>query len=213
MPGFPYIQATARLNAFFDKVRTVNQPAKMTQAWLTGIGFTSSNDRPLISLMKELGYTDGNGNPTEKWAELRGSEAVRKASLGRQMAVGYPEVFAQYPAEYIANSLTKEELKNFIRPKVSAGTLNPIVATFFGLKNLATFANGATASAATGVAAATGVPLPPVAVAPAVATSGSAVNVSINLSLELPATSDADVYDKLFEAMAKHLGSLIDRGN
>jgi hypothetical protein len=36
--------------------------------------------------------------------------------------------------------------------------------------------------------------------------------VTINLSLEIPPTSDADVYDKLFAAMAKHLGSLGDRG-
>ena len=35
------------------------------------------------------------------------------------------------------------------------------------------------------------------------------VNVAINLSLELPATADADVYDKLFEAMSRHLGNLL----
>ena len=139
MAGFPYVQATSRLAAFFEKVRTVNPPPRMTQLWLTGIGFGSVNDRPLIALMKELDYTDASGVPTSKWAELRGSEAERKASLGRQLHVGYPDVFAQYPDEYVARSLSKDEFRNFVRPKVSAGTLGPIVSTFFALRSLATF--------------------------------------------------------------------------
>jgi hypothetical protein len=211
MAGFPYIQATTRLPTFLDKVKSFNQPTKMTQQWLVDIGLTSSNDRPLIGLMKELGYTDANGVPTGKWGELRGSDAARKASIGRQLREAYPDIFSQYPDEYIASSLTKDELRNFIRPKVSTGTLEPILSTFFALRSLASFdstGSGAVPASA-GVAAGAAAPSTP---SRATSATGS-VNVAINLSLELPATTDADVYDKLFEAMARHLGNLLSRGS
>jgi hypothetical protein len=111
------------------------------------------------------------------------------------------------------DSLTRDQLKDFVRPKITSGepTVDNIAATFFALKGLAAFDGGSAAPpapSATGVAAPVASATPAVSVVP----ESGAVNVSINLSLELPATSDGDVYDKLFEAMGKHLGKLLKSG-
>ncbi len=209
MADFPYVLVPNKIGPLFDRIRTVNRPARVTQGWPESNGFTSKNDRGLIRLLKALEYIDGSGTPTGAYNELKGSEDARRSSIGRQVAVAYKVIFDHFPNEHIATGLTREELSNFVRPKVSAGqaTVKNIVSTFLAVRALARF-NGATPVEAPS-------PAPAPAAAPdrkAAATGVSeALNVTINLSLEIPPTSDADVYDKLFGAMAKHLRGLVGR--
>jgi len=213
MADWPNVGVTGRIEPLIAHIRKVNVPPKVTTQWLEAAGFKSKNDRALLGLLKGLGYIDSNGVPTDKWAELRGSDDARKASIGRQMRVAYPQVFANYPDETIPG-LTKDELKTFIGPKVTFGaeTLSNVVDTFVVLRGLATFTGGAPAAAPTATVTVS-VPQAAPAAPSAPAAGPGAVNIAINLSLELPITTDADVYDKLFEAMAKHLGTLIGRGS
>jgi hypothetical protein len=216
MADWPNVMVPNHIGPLLDYIKKVNRPPKMSREWLASGGFRSSNDRYFIGLFKALGYIDGSGAPTDKWAELKGSDVERKASVGRQMAVAYPEIFAQYPRETIRDSLTKDELKDFVRPKITAGepTVVNIVATFWALKTLASFDGGlgpmrALATAPMGASAsviAEALPTP-------VRTTEQGLSVTINLSLEIPPTSDPAVYDKLFESMAKHLGSLLKRAS
>jgi len=213
MAEFPYVLVPNRIATLFDQIRKVNRPAKVTNEWLKQIGLTSSNDRAFVALLKSLGYVDTTGVPIDKlWAELRGDEESRRRSIGRQIQSAYKEVFDGFPAEHIGGALTKTELKNFIRPKVAAGdaTVENIVATFFALRALAAIAGPSITAPPDAVAAA---PVSAVsASAPAARMAvASGVSVTINLSLELPATTDGDVYDRLFESMGKHLGGLLSR--
>jgi hypothetical protein len=213
MADWPNVGVTGRVEPLISHIRKVNVPPKVTTQWLEAAGFRSKNDRALLGLLKGLGYIDPNGAPTDKWAELRGSDEGRKASIGRQMRVAYPQVFENYPVESIP-TLTKDELKTFIRPKVTFGeeSLGNVVDTFFVLKGLATFGGGAPATS-TAATVTVAIPQAPTPAAAGPASTAGAVNIAINLSLELPVTTDADVYDKLFEAMAKHLGTLVGRGS
>jgi len=217
MPAtYPYVIVPNHIGTLLDKIVTVNKPTKVTSTWLTQLGLTSTNDRALIPLFRAMGYIDGGGAPTDKWAELKGSEADRKASVGRALKRAYPDVFGHFPDDYVARTLTKDELQNHVRPNVTAGAaaVRNIVATFFALRDRASFEAAGSVPSGTAVpspATSSGAPLPTTG-APA-ESSATAVNVTITLALELPATSDSDVYDKLFEAMAKHLGKLLGRGS
>lgn len=212
MADFQYVLVPNKISTLFDRIRTVNRPAKVTQGWLLSNGFTSKNDRALIGLLKSLDYIDASGTPTAAYGDLKSSEDLRRNSIGRQMAVGYKVIFDHFPTDHIATSLTRDELANFIRPKVSAGAsvVKNVVSTFFALKALAKFDDAATASlAAPALPAAV---TRPTTKAPSSSPAGAeTLNVTINLSLEIPPTSDADVYDKLFAAMAKHLRGLLGR--
>ena len=39
------------------------------------------------------------------------------------------------------------------------------------------------------------------------------IQVDIHLRLEIPVTNDADVYDKMFEALSRHLRGLVNRAS
>jgi hypothetical protein len=216
MAEWPNVLVPNKIGPFLDYVRRVNKPPKVTQEWLASGGFTSSADRGLLTLIKSLGYADGSGAPTDKWGDLKRSESDRKASIGWQMAVAYPEVFQNFPIEEVRDTLTKDDLRNFVRPKITAGapTVDNIVSTFFALKALASFGAEAVEQPAR-AAGALPAPAPalPLSPGPQPAASGQGLSVTINLSLEIPQTTDPDVYDKLFEAMAKHLGTLLKRGS
>jgi hypothetical protein len=223
MADWPNVLVPNHIAPLLDYIKKVNRPTKVTQEWLASGGFKSSNDRYFLGLLKALGYLDASGTPSDRWDELRGSDADRKASVGRQMAVAYREVFSHYPLTVIANSLSKDELKDFVRPKISAGepTVINIVSTFWALRALASFDTGKGAghpgqvvTAITAAPASGSAALPVAPAAPPEATAfGQGLYVSINLSLEIPQTSDPDVYDKLFEAMAKHLGTMLKRAS
>jgi Family of unknown function (DUF5343) len=206
---FPYVLIPNKIGPLFDQLRKVNKPSKVTQTWLQANGFTSKNDRALIGLLKALEYVDGSGAPTSAYNELKGSDDHRRTSIGRQMAIAYKDVFDQFPVDHISGPLTREELSNFIRPKVSAGapTVRNIVSTFFALRSLAKF-DGQVAAAPPAPALQSS---PISAPGPAHAPEAGTMHVTINLSLEIPPTADADVYDKLFAAMAKHLGGMLKR--
>lgn len=208
MAEFANTTVPGRIATLLDQIKRANRPTKVTQGWLESVGLKTKNDRSLIGLLKSLGYTDAGSNPTDKWAELKGSDSDRRASLGRQMAVGYPALFEQFPVETI-RELTRDEVKNFVRPRVTAGepTVDNIASTFLALRGLASL-DGAGQPAA----AAEPAPVPqPAAARVAATTTPSGVQVTINLSLEIPPTNDADIYEKLFESMARHLGGLMGR--
>lgn len=214
MTDFPYVLVPNKISTLFDRIKTVNRPTKVTQGWLQSIGFTSQNDRALIGLLKSLDYIDSSGTPAAAYGDLKAAEDLRRTSIGRQMAVGYKVIFDHFPADHIATSLTRDELANFIRPKITAGAsvVKNVVSTFFALKALAKF-DGATTARVT----ASGPPIAATRPTIDARSSGPAgaetLNVTINLSLEIPPTTDADVYDKLFAAMAKHLRDLLGRGS
>lgn len=213
MADFPYVLVPNKISTIIDRIKTVNRPAKVTQGWLQSNGFTSKNDRALIGLLKSLGYIDGSGQPTSVYNDLRGSEDARQQSIGRQMAVAYKEIFDHFPTSHIATSLTRDELTNFIRPKISAGdaVVRNVVSTFFGLKALAKFDGGP--STAASPSEESGTAHSSVTTRAPRVPEGEPLNVTINLSLEIPPTADADVYDKLFASMAKHLRDLMGRGS
>jgi hypothetical protein len=212
LTDFPNVLAPNRIATLLDGIRRLNKPAKLNRPWLESNGFKTKNDRALVPLMRSLGYIDGGGSPTAEYDRLRGTAAEARASVGRQMVKAYPEVFNNFAPAYVSAQLTKEELANFVRPKITAGdaTVQNIVATFFALKARADLQQDGGGIADEREIEAGGAPL----VLPkreVVSEPASALNVSISLSLEIPATSDADTYDKLFEAMARHLGSLLKR--
>ena len=121
---------------------------------------------------------------------------------------GYADLFRTYPD---ANRKDNEALRNYFsaHTKVAESTLGLIVATFKKLSDLGDFEGVPVIEPAEpeeketparpfttpGMKASAN---PPQANTPA---------ININIQLQLPATDDADVYDKLFAALKKHLFS------
>ncbi len=95
----------------FERIASAKAPEAFTQIFLSKtLGITGSSDRPLINLLKKLGFLDSTGKPTSKYARLKNPKTA-----GRAIAEGIREAYAPlFAANEKANELQKEDLKGVI---------------------------------------------------------------------------------------------------
>lgn len=203
MAGLIYTPSAASIPKFLRHIHTAGVPEKMTQAYLVSTGFKTKNDRALIGIMKALGFISTSGKPTARWADFR-DKSRSKQVLGQAIKGAYSDLFATYPD---ADRKDTEAIRNFLssKTKVAESTLKLAVLTFKTLAAEATFdGSDARASAPPDVSIGGETVM---ATAPLIDTRVGSLGtaVTINIELHLPETDDADVYEKLFAALRKHL--------
>lgn len=204
MADIIYTNVPGKLRELLQKIRTMGVPSKANRTWLQSIGFKSSNDFSMLSVLKKIGLMGQTGEPNRVWQEYRGKD--HKTVLGRSIQSGYGDLFKTYPD---APARSNEDLEHFFASQTKAGqsAITASVNTFKSLCLLADFDNvdhleenepdeeegeQEQNSYRRGK-------LPERKRRP----TGSVIN--INIQLTLPETTDESVYEKLFAAMSKHL--------
>ncbi len=71
MSSLPYVQSYKKLKVFFEAVKIAETPSKFTYRYFAGLGFPSSKDRDFVIALKQLGFIDAKGQPTEDYASLK----------------------------------------------------------------------------------------------------------------------------------------------
>ncbi|HUT32343.1 MAG TPA: DUF5343 domain-containing protein [Planctomycetota bacterium] len=200
MADFPYTLSPGNVKRFFGQLQEVGKPDKVPMKWIEALGFKSKNDRYLLTIMKSLGFVDNGGVPTERWGAYRNKETA-PAVMAVAVREAYRALFATYPE---AHQKDTEALRNFFSTHSSVGArvVSLMVNTFKALVELADF--DAAEPAADKVTEGKGVVRVPPAPGSSKQSTGGLV-VNLNIQLQLPATDDAAIYEKLFEAMKKHL--------
>lgn len=210
MADFSYTTVPGKLGTLLDKVRGVGIPPKATVQWLKQVGFTSSNDSSLLTVLKQVGLIDGSGVPTEQWKSYRG--AHHKRVLGEAIRSGYKELFAVYPDAW---KRTQQELEHVFSTSSSAGkqVIAKTVTTFKNLCLLAEFqeanVDGDQELHTTGPLhkpVVTGV-TPDIGAQKDGERSGSktAPSVHIDIQVHISPESTPEQIDQIFKSMAKHL--------
>ncbi len=201
MAKFPYTPQPAKAKPFFDHIQEAGVPPKVTIKYLESVGFKSSNDRYLISILKFVGFLDSSGAPTDTWHAYRHKENA-PGVMAKAIRTAYSDLFNVYSDAYRRDNETLRDYFSTQR-KVSERTLDLIVRTFTVLCELADFEAVAVdvPEAPTSIAPAPTLAIP----SPTVSREPSGMTVNINIQLTLPATEDASIYEKLFAAMRKHL--------
>ncbi|MBN1761551.1 MAG: DUF5343 domain-containing protein [Methanomicrobia archaeon] len=197
MVEYPYILVTGRLKDFLKHIKSAGVPPKITISYLPSVSFKSTNDRPIVKVLKFIGFLDSSGIPTESYKQfrLRGAEVV----MAKALRVAYEDLFRTYPDAYRKDN---EALKDFFRSHTTAGeqVVNQTVVTFKALCEFADFE-----------AKIEGEKQPKTENESEDSSKGEShgaprdVTVNINIQLQLPATDDAQVYENLFSALKKHL--------
>jgi hypothetical protein len=94
MPNaYPYTISNNKIEPFLAKVRSAAKPERISQQLISKWGFTASNDRAMLRVLKDLGFLDEGGVPTEHYDRLRDPNDWKYA-LGDQMRELYSELFA-----------------------------------------------------------------------------------------------------------------------
>lgn len=87
-----YMVSQKNVPAILQKIVEGAAPDKFTYEHLNSLGFTSSNDRAIIPLMKDLGFLTPEGAPTPRYHAYR-DKSRSKAVLGEALREAYADVF------------------------------------------------------------------------------------------------------------------------
>lgn len=133
--NYPYTVKTGSLKEFLTKATSLGVPQKVSQSYLSSIGFTSTNDRAIIQILKFLKFLDGSGIPTERYAEYRDKGKSKKV-LGEAIRNSYSNLFETYPEAENEKTLT---LQNYFNTKTGLGerTVKAVTETFRALVSMA----------------------------------------------------------------------------
>lgn len=131
MADFPAVQNTGSLTKFLQGIPDRGVPNKVTIEHLQSIGFKSTNDRPIVAVLKFVGVLQQDGRPSEAYKQLRNRETGKK-TLAAMIRKAYSDLFEVYPNANVKESGT---LQNYFASKtnVGAGSLRNIVGTFQAL--------------------------------------------------------------------------------
>lgn len=198
------------MTRFLEAIRTADVPERVTFEFIKTLGFKSSNDRPIISVLKGIGFLDDNGSPTATYRAYRDHTRGPKV-LGKALKVAYADLFL---ANTKAHELSTDKLKGIIAAKVSKGdaVVKLMASTFKTLAKSADFSEDVEDAGEDNAQRAAGGEKEPVAAAiepPALPRTGSLSGAGsafhYNIQIHLPTTTDISVYNAIFKSLREHL--------
>lgn len=198
-----YYQNIGKLPEFFQRIREAQAPKHVTQQLVKDWGFSSSNDRALIPLLKAIGFLSADGQPTKAYVDYRDNHASRRV-LGQAIRTTYADLFNitnnPKPADRAAIQGKFKSTHN--TSDLIAGLM---MKTFFALLDLADVSSAANSTADVMRAespeperlAPTDKNQPP--------PSPSFAGLHYNIQIHLPASKDVEVYNAIFKSLKEHL--------
>lgn len=209
--SYPYTISNNKIVPVFTRIQTAAKPDKISQALLAQWGFTASNDRAMLRVLRDLGFTNENGVPTTAYDALR-DHANWKYTLADQIRICYSELYAIDPNFH---ALSEAEIKSTMMRITGKDeeSAKRYFATFKALASLANFTPrpGSENSVAREKPADQVVkpnvdaPPPPAASPAAAENSRRKTEYHYNIQIHLPVTSDISVYNAIFKSLKENL--------
>ena len=208
-----YVLKPSAIPAYFDAMLNAEAPQRFSTRFLESLEFKSTNDRPFVNVLKDLGFIDTDGVPGDRYYEF-----LDRSQSPQVVAEGVREAFSDlFAVNTNANELSTEEVKNKLRTLYKGtkkdGLIARIASTFSALCEYADFSSPR---------ATRPVPKPP---AP---TERGAIKedkkpsserrvgdgvpqfsmdaLQYHINIVLPESRDQAVYDAIFKSLRDHLG-------
>ena len=207
-----YTQKPGAIAAYFDAVLDAQPPDRFSIKFLENLGFTSTNDRLFIGILKELGFLNADGVPQQRYFDFMDRSRSRQV-LADGIREAYSDLFS---VNTKANELSATDVKNKLRTlyagKKTDNVIDRIAKTFDALCEYADFSQAAAATQ----------PAPtevddtkktapehkrPEAGIQTVAQAISLDSLQYHINIVLPETRDQGVYDAIFRSLREHLGT------
>jgi hypothetical protein len=198
--ALPYVPSYGKIKTLFTKIASAKVPDSFTHAYLSQtLGLKSTSDRPLIPLLRQLGFIDASGKPTAAYNSLKNPKEAKRA-----IAAATREAFAPlFAANENAHTLDGDELKGLVAQV--AGTDEEVtrrtVGTFQALVELSDFATKAEPEQ--------GVKPPPSLTPKPSELESAAGRLSVrpefhyNIQVHLPSNASEETYLNIFNALRK----------
>ena len=202
--------------AYFDAILDAQPPERFSVKFLENLGFTSTNDRLFIGILKDLGFLNRDGSPQHCYFDFLDRSRSRQV-----LAEGIKEAFSDLFAINVkANDFTVSEAKNKLRTlyagKKTDLVIGNIAKTFHALCGYADFSTaiGARQDEYAETVQPQGVEPQPESAASAYKPEGAAQPMrkirvealQYHINIVLPDTRDQAVFDAIFKSLRDHLG-------
>jgi hypothetical protein len=212
MPAqLPYMVAPGLIPKILTKVEEAKRPDRFTQDFLgTKLGHASGSAKPIIPLLKRMGFLNSDGTPTALYDRFRNTDS-QKAAVAQGIRNAYAELFER---NKYAGDLPKDKLKSLVM-EVTGGahddkTVECTVSTFIKLKELADF--DADLGETDGSPGDSLVAKAPVAERqlseaqrPAAAAESVGLNLAYTVNIVLPETTNPEVFNSIFKSLKENL--------
>lgn len=203
-----YMTSTKNLDAILTRMVDGAAPDKFTNEHLKSIGFSSSNDRSLIPLLKDLGFLTPEGAPTETYRAYR-DKAHSARVLGAALRSAYEDLFTLREA---LTSADRKSIEGMFRSKLNS---TDRVAAFQASTFLALLSKADLKGAKSSTPAQADIPQAPETGARPQQDTGvqtartGVLNAELHYTIQihLPATKDPDVFNAIFKSLRENLSS------
>ena len=199
----PYMITVTKLHNMLDAIQKASVPSSFSNEFLKDLGFTSSNDRRLKSVLRYLGMTDGSGNPQDAYKKFV-DHTKAKGVLAQQLQIAYDDL---YLADKSAHNKTASDLKGWFKTKTGVGdaVAQKMASTFKSLASYADF-TGVVAKPAEQEEKEPPPPGDDVPPPPPPPPSGTAdFGLVYRFEIHLPDTQNVDTFRAIFKAMKEEL--------
>lgn len=194
-----YVQAYGRIPDVFGKIKDGQAPEQVTNQLLKDWGFSSSNDRAFIPLLKALGFLTPSGQPTQRYHDYR-DHSRSGLVLGEALKEAYQDLFliTANPKETDREAI-KGKFKSF--HNTSDNTAQNMTQTFYALLKIADVSShkrkveDVKPEEAVVNNKEAGLPY----------IEKTAPSFHYNIQIHLPSTKDVEVYNAIFKSMREHL--------
>lgn len=197
-----YLMTTGKLGDIFAAIRSAQAPPRFTQKFLEGLGFTSTNDRLIINMLKALGFLSDTGEPLPRYHEyLDATQSKRVLAEGVRHA--YSDLFQiNVNANTMSRTDVKNKMKTLSQGQYSDSVLDKMASTFKALAALGDFSVAATE---TEEQASGGTTQDEQRSGDDSGQGPRIKGLVYNINLHLPESRDPAVYDALFRSLRQHV--------
>lgn len=201
-----YLSSIKNIPDLFKKIQGGIPPDKFNYDHLKAIGLTSSNDRAMIPLLKDLGFLSTDGTPTQRYRDYRDSARSRRV-MAQALREAYPDLFV------INERITKNDRDAVAGRFKSLHDSSDVLAdfqarTFFALLDLADLEASPPPSSLNPKSFEEGSEIAPPKKPPEDAPregNFSSMPLIYRIEIQLPPTKDVEVFRAIFKAMKEEL--------
>lgn len=196
------VQSTSQIPEFFRRIQQGQAPPQFTNQLLKDWGFTSSNHRAFIPLLKSLGFLSPDGKPTSRYHAYR-DESQSKRVMGEALREAYSDIF-------LINAKPSRSDKQAIEGKFKS-THNTtdrmagyMTTTFLALLELADLSREKKGDKGTIVKPVVEDKKPEVQTLASINPKATP-SLHYDIQIHLPATKDVEVYNAIFKSLKENL--------
>lgn len=196
-----------KIPQYFDTMLTAKAPDKFTTKFMADLGFTSSNDRQFVNVLKAIGFLDDGGTPTERYFKFL-DQSFSKQMVAEGIKEAYADLFALNTS---ANKMTKAEVEGKFKTLTNGSkenaTIGYMASTFINLCGYADWTEVQNTLSQNQPRNTDPVQNENDNVPTSIAhhREGNCIDLNYDIHIHLPATRDQAVYDALFASLTKHL--------